>query len=155
MDRLRKHLTYANVISTLALFLAVGGATAYAVSQLPKATVGARQLRPGAVTANKLRKNAVTAPKIKALAVKNGKLAAAAVSEPKLADGAVTGSKLANGSVTTAKIAADAVTGAQVDESGLGQVPSARVAETAGFAASAETVASENGSSVNSRLCVL
>jgi Collagen triple helix repeat (20 copies) len=52
---LRRHLTYANVAATLALFLALGGA-AYAATQLPKNSVGTKQLRNGAVTAAKIAK---------------------------------------------------------------------------------------------------
>ena len=42
-------LTYANVIATLALFVALGGAS-YAAIVLPAHSVGPRQLRTGAVT---------------------------------------------------------------------------------------------------------
>jgi hypothetical protein len=138
---MRKRLTYANVVSTLALFLALTGATALAVNQLPKKSVGAKQLRPGAVTADKIRKNAVTAPKIKALAVKSGKLASGAVKEAKLANGSVTGQKLANEAVSTEKIAGDAVTGPQVNESTLSQVPSSNTSNLAAFAESANPAA--------------
>jgi hypothetical protein len=51
--RLRAGLTYANVLSTLALFVALGGAS-YAAVTLPRNSVGAAQLRPNAVTAAKL-----------------------------------------------------------------------------------------------------
>jgi hypothetical protein len=137
----RARLTYANVASTLALFLALGGATAYATGQLPPKSIGAKQLRPGAVTADKIRKNAVTAPKLKAEAIKSGKLANLAVKEQKLANGSVTTPKLANGSVSTEKIASGAVGGAQVEESTLSQVPSASHADTATFAESANPLA--------------
>jgi hypothetical protein len=134
-------LSYANVTSTIALFLALGGTAAFAVSQLPSKSVGARQLRPGAVTADKIRKNAVTAPKIKAQAVKTGKIAGFAVKEGKLANGSVSSSKLLNGAVTTEKIAPDAVTGAQVNEGTLSQVPAANHANIASFAESANPAA--------------
>src|SRR4051794_23322903 len=49
MNRLRSRLTYANVTATLALFIALGG-TSYAVSSLPRNSVGAKQLRKGSVT---------------------------------------------------------------------------------------------------------
>jgi Collagen triple helix repeat (20 copies) len=55
MRFLSRHLTYANVAATLALFLALGGA-AYAATQLPKNSVGTAQLRNGAVTAGKIAK---------------------------------------------------------------------------------------------------
>lgn len=54
MKRLRDKLTYANVISTLCLFLLLGGGAAYAVTQLPRNSVGTRQIRRGAVTPAKL-----------------------------------------------------------------------------------------------------
>ncbi len=54
MKALRKRLTYANVMSSLALFLVLAGGTAFAASQLGKETVGAKQLKKGAVTPAKL-----------------------------------------------------------------------------------------------------
>jgi len=137
----QRRLSYANVVSTLALFLALGGATAYAVGSLPPKSIGAKQLRPGAVTADKIRKHAVTAPKIEANAVKSGKLSNFAVKEAKLANGSVSNPKLAGEAVSTEKIAADAVTGAQLNEATVGQVPSAHAADTATFAESANPVA--------------
>lgn len=54
MRRLRANLTYANVVSTLCLFLLLGGGAAFAASELPRDSVGTRQLRAGAVTPSKL-----------------------------------------------------------------------------------------------------
>ncbi|MEH3052390.1 MAG: hypothetical protein PGN13_00080 [Patulibacter minatonensis] len=61
----RPRLTYANVTATLALFVALGG-TSWAVTQLPKDSVGKGQLKTGAVTTNKLARGAVTADKLAA-----------------------------------------------------------------------------------------
>ena len=138
---MKPKLTYANVVSTIALFLALSGATAFAVNQLPKKSVGAKQLRPGAVVADKIRKNAVTAPKLKAEAVKSGKIAAFAVKEAKLGGASVTNAKLADGAVSTEKIAAGAVTGAQIEEGTVGKVPAAAHADTATFSESGNPVA--------------
>jgi hypothetical protein len=141
MKKLQKRLSYANVVSTIALFMAIGGATAYAVQQLPPKSIGAKQLRPGAVTADKIRKHAVTAPKIEAGAIKSGKIAGGAVKEAKLANAAVTNPKLANGAITTEKIGPEAVGGPQANESTFSQVPSAHAADTSTFAESANPVA--------------
>ena len=46
---MRGIINYANVMATLALFVALGGAS-YAVVALPADSVGVRQIRPGAVT---------------------------------------------------------------------------------------------------------
>jgi hypothetical protein len=48
MGRLREKLTFANVMSVVAVFIALGG-TAIAVTKLPKDSVGAKQIKPGAV----------------------------------------------------------------------------------------------------------
>jgi len=51
--KLRKRLTYSNVVGTLALFLALGGVSYAAVTLAPN-SVGTSQLRSGAVTGSKL-----------------------------------------------------------------------------------------------------
>jgi len=48
MRRLTKRLTFANVMSVTAVFIALSG-TAIAVTQLPKDSVGANQIKAGAV----------------------------------------------------------------------------------------------------------
>jgi len=61
----RHRPSYADVVSTLALVVAVGGATAFAAGQLAKNSVGAKQLKSNAVTTSKIKNQAVTGPKIK------------------------------------------------------------------------------------------
>jgi hypothetical protein len=62
---MRPKLSYANVISTLCLFLLFGGSAAYAASQLGKNSVGTKQLKKNSVTTAKIKKNAVTGAKVK------------------------------------------------------------------------------------------
>lgn len=138
---MRLRLTYANVTATLALFVALSGAGAYAAGQLAPRSVGEPQLRPGAVTADKIRKNAVTAPKINAGAIKQGKLANGSVTAAKMGAAAVATSSLAGGAVTNEKIGPDAVSGDKVAESTLSQVPSAANADFAETAESANPLA--------------
>lgn len=57
---LRKRLTYANVVATLALFLALGG-TSYAVTALPKNSVGTQQIKKNAVTGVKVKDGSLVA----------------------------------------------------------------------------------------------
>jgi hypothetical protein len=72
VKQIRKRLTYANVMSSLAIFLVIGGATAFAA--LGKNTVGSKQLKKNAVTTPKIKKNAVTAAKIRNGAVTGAKV---------------------------------------------------------------------------------
>jgi len=49
MKRLRRHATYANIVASLALCVAVGTGGAYAATQLAKNSVGSRELKNGGV----------------------------------------------------------------------------------------------------------
>jgi hypothetical protein len=82
-SRIAGVLSYPNVMSTIAVIVALGG-TSYAAVQLGKSSVRSRNLAAGAVTSQKIKNGAVTSSKI--------------------ANGAVTSSKLAKGSVTATKI---------------------------------------------------
>jgi hypothetical protein len=73
VKQIRKRLTYANVMSSIAVFLVLGGATAIAAG-LAKNSVGSKQLKKGAVTTAKIKKNAVTTAKIKNKAVTGAKI---------------------------------------------------------------------------------
>jgi len=55
MKSFRRHLTYANVMSSLAVFLLLGGGMAVAAGGLGKNTVGTKQLKKNAVTAEKVK----------------------------------------------------------------------------------------------------
>ena len=59
MTRLRGRLTYANVMATIAVFIALGGAS-YAATQLPKNSVGTKQLKKNAVTSAKVKDGSLT-----------------------------------------------------------------------------------------------
>jgi hypothetical protein len=136
LSQLKRHLNPATVISSVALFVALGGA-AYAVSPLGNKTVKTKNLANGSVTALKLRRGAVTTLKIRNGAVSGAKIAPGAVgstqiangavrsaalgggvvTEGKLTNGAATSSKLGSNSVTTAKIQDGAVTGVKLSTS--------------------------------------
>lgn len=77
MKQIRKRLTYANVMSSLAVFLVLGGGAAFAANQLGRNSVGSKQLKRNAVTAAKIKKKAVTTAKIRNGAVTGAKINAA------------------------------------------------------------------------------
>lgn len=64
MSRVRSRLSYANVVSTICLFLLLGG-VAYAATQLPANSVGSRQLKRNAVTGPKIKNGAISAAKLR------------------------------------------------------------------------------------------
>ena len=97
MQAIGRRLTYANVVSTLALFLVLAGGAAIA-ARVPKKSVGPSQLKANAVTTRKIKKTAVANAKIK-----NG-----AVETEKIADGSVTRTDLAQATLPYSRIVHEA-----------------------------------------------
>jgi hypothetical protein len=64
MSTLRSGLTYANVMATVAVFIALGGG-AYAALKLPKNSVGAKQLKKNAVRSGKVKNRTLLAADFK------------------------------------------------------------------------------------------
>ena len=64
MQKIRKHLSYANVVSTLCLFVLLGGG-AYAAIKLPKNSVTSKQVKNGSIKGIDLAKHSITATNVK------------------------------------------------------------------------------------------
>ncbi len=107
-------LSYANVVATLALFLAIGGG-AYAATQLKRNSVGTHQLK----------RNAVTGPKIKNSTITEAKLKDGSVSGVKIAPGSLTGADFNLNSLGTVPSAASATSAASASSASVvnGQTP--------------------------------
>jgi hypothetical protein len=125
VNSMRKHLTYANIVSSICLFLLLGGGAALAADQLGKNTVGTKQLKKNAVTAAKIKNNAVTGVKIPANAISSEKIADGAVTLAKLGSNSVDSSKVIDKSLTGIDVAPESLTGDNINESTLGAVPNA------------------------------
>jgi hypothetical protein len=95
----------AMVVASIALFVSIGGIGWAA------ATIDTDDIKNGAVTKKKIDKAAVATKKIKKKAVNNG--------------------RLADDAVTSDKVLDDSLTGSDIDESTLGEVPSATFAQNA------------------------
>ena len=109
MQWIRSRLSFANVISVIALFVALGGAS-YAAVTLPKNSVGAKQIKKRAVRGKHINKNAVTAAKIQDNSI----------SGSKIADGSVFGVDLADNSIGSTKLTSDSVGANQIASGGVG-----------------------------------
>lgn len=108
MKHIRKRITYANVMSSIAVFLVLGGATAYAAKK-----IGSNEIKGNSITTGKIKKNAITASKIKKNAVTGVKVRNGAVTAAKIAAGSVGTVQLANGGVNSEKISPNAVGNSQ------------------------------------------
>lgn len=100
----KPRLTYANIVSTLALFLALGGGAAYAASK-----VSSGDLAPGAVHTSDVFKRAITSGKLAVGAVRSNQVVDGAISSKQLADGAIGAKQIANAAIGSKQIGAAAV----------------------------------------------
>lgn len=100
----RPRLTYANVVSTLALFLALGGSAAYAADK-----IHAGDIASGAVRTSKVFKRAITSGKLAVGAVRSNQIADGAVSSKQIGNNAVSSTQIENGAVGSKQIGTGAV----------------------------------------------
>jgi len=98
-----KRFSYANVMSTIAVFLVVAGGSAFAAS----------------LAANSVNSKTVKDNSLKSIDLKDGK----AVSTDDVIDASLTGTDLANDSIDSAKVVDNSLTGDDVNESTMSQVP--------------------------------
>jgi hypothetical protein len=137
LGQIRSKLTYANVVATIAVFIALGGG-AYAATALRANSVGTAQLKNRAVTGRKIAKNAIDGSK-----VKNGSLTAADINLATLpkwasatnsdhaakADSATTAANAAHADVSTRADRATAADSA-TNSANLGGAPAASYMQT-------------------------
>lgn len=104
LRRIRTHLSYSNVVSTLCLFALLGGG-AYAADKITSKDLAK----------NSVKSKAIKNGQVKAKDVKNG-----AVGANQIADGAVGAAELGAGSVTGAALAPNSVGGGQIADGSVG-----------------------------------
>jgi hypothetical protein len=102
---MRKHLTYANVMATIAVFGVLGGGAAYAAN-----TIGSSDIING---------------QVKSVDIGTNQVESADVRDDTLSGGGLGAADLGPHSVRSNEVANDSLTGTDIAESSLGEVPSA------------------------------
>lgn len=115
MSRIRRSLTFSNVVALLALFFALGGSVYAAAGK-----IDGSQIAPKSIPGNRLQAKAVGTNQLKASSIGNAQLKANAVAEKQLQSGAVTGAKIKAGAVGATQIQSGSITGTQVKSGSLG-----------------------------------
>ena len=142
LARLLQHLTYANVVATIALFLALGTSGAYAVNEwtgknikngtitnvdvkngtisaadVKNGTLSGADIKDGTIAGEEMAPGAVTREKVAAAAVGSQEVENGTITGDDIKDGTIAGEEMAPGAVTREKVAAAAV-GSQEVENG-------------------------------------
>ena len=118
MQWIRSHLSFANSISLIALFVALGG-TSFAAVALTKNSVGAAQIKKNAVAASEIKKNAVRAAEVNRNAIGASELRSNAVAGGDIADNGVGGADLSDNSVGAGELSDDSVGSGEVTNDAL------------------------------------
>jgi hypothetical protein len=161
LRKLRARLSFANVTSLLALFVALGGTSAYAINEWTGANIVDESLTGadvrgkqgtastpavnGSLTTQDIAGQQANAANgtpfidgtLTQWDIKNASVAAAdlapnSVNSSKVTDSSLTAADLAPNSVNSSEVLDNSLTGADVNEAGLGQVPSAQSAQLGG-----------------------
>jgi hypothetical protein len=125
MSRLRKSLTFSNVVAMVALFFALGGSV-YAASN----KISGTQIKPKSLPGNRIKAKSVTGTQIK-----NGSIGA-----PQLKVGAVSAGQIQSGSITGTQIKAGSISGTQIQSGSLGATQINQTTLTGISAANVHTV---------------
>jgi hypothetical protein len=103
VHRILEKLTFANVMSMTAVFIALGGSAVAAT--LAKNSVGARQIKTNAVGASEVKRNAVGTSEIKTNGVRAAEIGANSVGGGELADNSVAGGDVQDNSLGSNDVA--------------------------------------------------
>jgi hypothetical protein len=134
-QRIRSHLTYANVMATIAVFLVLSGGTAVALTgsntvfsdDIVNGEVKVADIGQGAVATDEIANGQVQAADIGDGEVRSADIGQAAVAADELAANSVRAQKIADGQVGTSEIATSAV---RTGEIGDGEVQAQDLAAT-------------------------
>jgi hypothetical protein len=107
LARVRSRLSFANVTSVLALFVALGG-TAYAVN-----TIGSDDVINDSLLSEDIKQETIAGHDIRPNTIGPGRIA----------DGSLGSQDIKNGSLAGADVANDSLTGSDISEQSLGEVP--------------------------------
>jgi hypothetical protein len=133
MKAFNERLSFANVTSGIALFIALGG-TGYAAANLPTGSIGTREIRTNGVGKSELKARAVGKSEVRTGAVGKSEISTNGVGAAELREGAIDTTELKDAGIEAADLSAATV-------SALSDVP----LRTAVNAAGAQTAGNAKG----------
>jgi hypothetical protein len=123
MSKIRRSLSFSNVVAVMALFFALGG-SAYAVAA---GKIDGAQIQAGSIPGNRLQAKAVGTNQLKPSSIGNAQLKGNAVATKELQSGAVTGGKIKAGSVTGSQVKAGSLGATQINQTTLTGISAANI----------------------------
>jgi hypothetical protein len=144
LARLRKFLTFSNVIAMVALFFALGGSVYAAAGK-----ISGTQIKPKSIPGNRLKAKAVGTSQIQNGAVGGPQIKANAISGKQIQSGAITEKQIKAGSISGTQIKSGSLGATQINQTTLTGISAANIHMVQYVAASGGLVSeSENGTTV-------
>jgi hypothetical protein len=133
MKALKERLTFANVTSGIALFVALGG-TGYAAANLPAGSVGTREIRTGGVGKSEIKTRAVAKSEVRTGAVGKSEISTNGVGAAEVREGSIDTTELKDGGIEAGDLSAAAQSALKVVDVPFRSAVSAAGAQTSGNA---------------------
>ena len=118
---MRERLSYANVMATLALFVALGG-VGYAAAKLPRNSVGPKQIKADAVKPSELAPNSVDGSNVVDGSIAGAEIADESIAHADIGQEEVGGDEIADGSIGGGDIANGSLGGDDINDGSIGGV---------------------------------
>jgi hypothetical protein len=119
MQWIRTHLSFANAISMIALFVALGGTSIAAVS-LSKNSVGSAQVKKNSLKAADIGRNAVGASEIRSNSVRGGDVGDGSIGSLDIGDNAIGGGELGDNAVGSGELRDNSVGSSELGDNSVG-----------------------------------
>jgi hypothetical protein len=123
MSKIKRSLSFSNVVAVMALFFALGG-SAYAVAA---GKIDGTQIQAASIPGNRLEAKAVGTNQIKPSSIGATQLKGNAVATKQLQSGAVTGAKIKAGSITGKQVKSGSLGATQINQATLTGVSAANI----------------------------
>jgi hypothetical protein len=125
VTRMKKALTFSNVIAVIALFLALGGSV-YAASN----KISGAQIKPKSLPGNRIKAKSITGSQLKGGTITAAQIKAGSLTGAQIQAGSLSGTQIKAGSLTGAQVIGSSLTGVTASAIGSVQYVSSTVALT-------------------------
>jgi hypothetical protein len=125
LRRLRRHMTYANVTATLALFFALAGGSAYAVnewdgSNIQDETLTGADVRDETIAGTDITNESIASEDIDDFSIRGGDMALNTLTGSTIQNGSLTGDQISNSSLTGSDVATGSIQGIDLRDNNVG-----------------------------------
>jgi hypothetical protein len=115
LKRVKRFLTFSNMVAVLALFFALGGSVYAATGKISGA-----QIKPKSIPGNRIKPKTITGQQIQPGSISSAQLKSGSISSSQIQAGSITGTQIKAGSLTGTQVIGSSLTG--VSAAAIGSV---------------------------------